>query len=236
MTDADRRDAAGRFLLVAAQLGLVLLAMALFRIEANRGFIRLAPLVFGGFVVHAWLPLRLRPPCFLLLCVAGVVVVLGPSDGAWVLGLGTALVALCHVPAPFAARVALVLVAAAALAILRAGWVTVSWAGTALPVLGSLFMFRLAVYLYDLRHEKKPATVWERLSYFFLLPNPCFPLFPIVDYATWRRTYYARDPYEIYQKGVLWMLRGTVHLVCYRLIYQRLLPAPAQVEGLWGVV
>jgi len=96
-------------------------------------------------------------------------------------------------------------------------------------------MFRLIIYLYDLRHEKKSATIWERLSYFFLLPNVCFLLFPVVDYQTFRRTYYNDDPYEIYQKGVLWMLRGVVHLLLYRLVYHHLVLSPSDVQGLGGL-
>jgi hypothetical protein len=229
------REELMRFLLVAGQLALVLLAIRLFAIESSRGFTKLIWLVFGGFVVHARLPMKLRPPFFLLLCVAAIGVVLGPLDAARVVGIGAGLVGLCHVPVPFGARVALLVAAAAALALLRGGGFDVDWAPTVLPVIGSMFMFRLAVYLYDLRHEQRPARPWERLSYFFLLPNPCFPLFPIVDYATWRRSWYSRDAHEIHQKGVLWMLRGTIQLLAYRFIYHRLLPDASRVEGLFGV-
>jgi hypothetical protein len=99
-----------------------------------------------------------------------------------------------------------------------------------------MFMFRLMLYLYDLRHERKPATVWERLSYFFLLPNVCFPLFPVVDYQTFRRTYYDKDAAEIYQKGVLWIFRGVTHLILYRLVYYYLTLGPSEVQTLGQVV
>ena len=219
------------FLVVAAQLALVLFLVSRFRIEEGRGFVRVAPLVFGGFVVHAWLPSRYRRPFFLLLSWVAIGMVLGAVNGSWLIGIGLVLVGLCHLPVPFAARVAMILAAGGLLACFRAQWIPSSWAPAVLPVAGSIFMFRLAVYVYDLRYEKQAATPWERLSYFFLLPNVCFLLFPIVDYSTYRRTYYDRDPHEIYQKGILWMVRGMTHLLLYRLVYYNFLPAPGSVEG-----
>jgi len=34
------------------------------------------------------------------------------------------------------------------------------------PILGSMFMFRLILYFYELRHDKTPASVTQTLSYF----------------------------------------------------------------------
>jgi uncharacterized membrane protein len=70
-----------------------------------------------------------------------------------------------------------------------------------------MFMFRLIVYFYDLRHDKTRGTLWQSLSYFFMLPNACFPLYPVIDYKTYRRNYYDEDAYRIYQVGVDWMVR-----------------------------
>ena len=44
-----------------------------------------------------------------------------------------------------------------------------------------------------------------------MLPNACFPLFPVVDYKTFRRNYFDDDAYRIYQIGVDWMVRGVIH-------------------------
>src|SRR5438067_4870394 len=99
-----------------------------------------------------------------------------------------------------------------------------------------MFMFRLMIYLYDLKHRTAPFSLAHAVSYFFLLPNVCFPLFPVVDYQTYRRTYYDAEPHAIYQKGVLWIFRGVIHLLLYRLVYYRLMLSPAEVEELNGVV
>src|SRR2546427_248179 len=64
---------------------------------------------------------------------------------------------------------------------------------------------------------------------FFLLPNIAFPLFPVVDYRTFRGTYYDSEQFEIYQRGVEWMFRGITHLLLYRFIYYYLTISPAEV-------
>lgn len=220
---------------LAARLALVLYAVQLYHVEAMAGFLCLTPLIFGGFVVHALLPLRWRLPFFVVLSVAALGWVLGPVDGGLVLLAGLGLLGLCHLPLSFGWRVALVVGAAALLAGLRAGVLAVpalpTLADGVLPVLAGLFMFRLMIYLYDLRHERKPATVWERLAYFFLLPNVCFPLFPVVDYRTFRRTYYDTHEAAIYRTGIRRLFRGVTHLLAYRILYLFLVPDPSVVAG-----
>ncbi len=226
----------GKFVLVAAQLALVLLAIRLFQVENGFGFQDLLPLIFGGFAVHAWLPERWRQPFFVGLTLAGIWLLFGVVGGSWLIGIGLMMIGLAHLPAPFWLRVSLVTAVGVVLTAFRAGWMQTSWSGGIIAILGSMFMFRMALYLYDMRSEKKPATLFERLSYFFQLPNIVFPFYPIVDYITFRRTYYDRDAYEIYQKGVLWMLRGVVHLLMYRVVYYYFTPAVEEVQGLGGVV
>ena len=84
---------------------------------------------------------------------------------------------------------------------LRAGWIQNSWLDVIWPVLASMFMFRLIIYMYDLKHGKATPTLASTLSYFFLLPNIVFPFFPVVDYSTFRRTYYNDEQHRIYQTG-----------------------------------
>ena len=176
--------------------------------------------------------LRYRLPFFLLLSLAGIVLVLGFGNGVWLVGIGLVLIGICHLPdrASLAGRAAarrrrLVL------ALQRAEWLPAPWSDAIWPILGSMFMFRLIVYLYDLRHEKTPPTLVRTLAYFFMLPNACFPLFPVVDYKTFRRNYFDADAYQIYQTGVDWMVRGVIHLLLYRFVYYYLTLAPSEVHG-----
>ncbi|MGH9365911.1 MAG: hypothetical protein ACRD1B_11715 [Thermoanaerobaculia bacterium] len=215
---------------IALQVGLVVVAVWQFRIE-SRAFLHVAILAFFGFLIHHVLPPSYRPPFFLLLSLTAIGLVFGASSGAWLVGSGLVLFGLCHLPLSFARRVTILLMVGAALAALRVEWIRTPVPTAIWPILGSMFMFRLPAYLYDTRREELPAPVTQRLSYFFLLPNVCFPLFPVVDYKTFLRTYYSGDPYSTYQVGVHWMVRGVVHLILYRVIYYHCTIAPSDVAS-----
>jgi alginate O-acetyltransferase complex protein AlgI len=83
-----------------------------------------------------------------------------------------------------------------------------------------MFMFRLLIYMYDLKHCTAPFSPSRAISYFFLLPNVCFFLFPVVDYKSFCSTYYNEDWPRVYQTGLKWMFRGAIQLLLYRVIYQ----------------
>jgi hypothetical protein len=219
-----------RFLVLTGQLGLLLLVLRQFQIESN-AFLRVAALAFGGFAIHYFLPHRFRPPFFLFLSLSSIAIVFGLLAGAWLVGIGLILIGICHLPLPFYGRVLVLLVAGGGLALLRVDWVQAPWSRAIWPILGSMFMFRLMVYLYDISNEKAPQSITQSLSYFFMLPNVCFPLFPVVDYKTFKRNYYNSDAHIIYQTGIDWMTRGVIHLILYRIIYYYFTIAPAEVAA-----
>lgn len=227
--------AVAQFLALVTQLALVLGVLLAFRLEELHGLDRIVPVVAAGFVVHAWLPRRLQQPFFSLLSFAGLVAVLGLERGGQVIAMGLGLLGLCHLPVPARIRIAVLVLAGAGLAVLRQ-YGDSRWVAAVFPILGSMFMFRIIVYLYDTSHERTPSSFWERISYFFLLPNTIFPIFPIVDYATFRRTYFDAPAVEVYQRGLRRMLRGTTHLLLYRVIYQHWTPSPDGVHDLAGLL
>jgi D-alanyl-lipoteichoic acid acyltransferase DltB (MBOAT superfamily)/acyl carrier protein len=216
-----------RTLAVAAQLALATWIVYRYQLE-SRGFLHLLILTCGGFVVHAALPARLRLGFFLALSLAGIVLVLGWGNAGILVGLGLALVGLCHLPVSWSARVGLLVLVGAALAWARARGLgpEAVW-----PILASMFMFRLIGYVHDLRHSQRQLSWRWSLSYFFLLPNVCFPLFPVVDFKKLRAGYFDEDAPEIYQRGVEWMLRGILHLLLYRVAYRFPTIDPLAVEG-----
>ncbi len=225
---------------IAAQLLLLATLMNVFEIISER-FFEVFAIAAVGFVVHAWIPLRTRLPWFVLVSVASLFWVLKSermeswTDGAswvslvtangayWVLGIGLGLMGICHLPVSAKVRGLLLLSAAAGLALLRYDWgpdSTWSLPGNVWRVLGAMFMFRLIVYFYDLRTDKKvPRSFWHGTAYFFMCPNAVFPLFPVIDYKTFTKGHFDRDAASIYQKGVAWIFRGVMHLVLYRIIY-----------------
>jgi D-alanyl-lipoteichoic acid acyltransferase DltB (MBOAT superfamily)/lysophospholipase L1-like esterase len=193
-------------------------------------------LVFFGFLAHALLPLEYRRPFFLFLSITAILGVFGLADGGWLLILGLVLIGITLLPISFNFRVALVLIAAAGLVVLRMSSAPLPWSTAIWPILGSMFMFRMIVYLYDLKHQKEPFDPSRTLSYFFLLPNVVFPLFPVVDYSTYKRTYYNEERYKIYQVGINWIFRGAFQLILYRYVSYNLLIAPEDVTNIWELL
>jgi len=233
--DRERRSEAGWSALPAARFAFVLLQLAVLLVVCwqfdvqNRSFQQILGGALVAFLVHAALPMRWRPPFFLVCSLGAFAFVLGLVNVGALLAVGAVLIGLCHLPLSWSARVALLCAAGGVLALLRAGILPGPVSSALWPVLGSVFMFRLAVYLYDTSRERDEIPLARRLSYFFMLPNPVFPLFPIVDYQTFQRSYYADDPHAIYQRGVQWMTRGVVHLLLYRVVYQHCMLSPEDV-------
>jgi alginate O-acetyltransferase complex protein AlgI len=100
------------------------------------------------------------------------------------------------------------------------------------PIVASIFMFRMILYLYELKHSHGPEPLADTLGYFFVLPNSCFQLFPVIDYRTMQRGYLAEDIHAIQRRGLAMMFQGTLHLLGYRLVYNRFLVQAGQVNDL----
>jgi D-alanyl-lipoteichoic acid acyltransferase DltB (MBOAT superfamily)/lysophospholipase L1-like esterase len=226
---------AGKIMGIAFQLALLILIIKAFRIQDN-DFFHVTILTLFGFLINAFLPLRLRLPFFALFSLSSILLVLGLSSGLWLIAIGLVLIGICHLPIGFLARIGLLLAVGALLVALRLDTFTAPWSRTLWPILGSMFMFRLIIYLYDIKHESRSPGLARSLGYFFMAPNVCFPLFPIIDYKRFQRNYYNEDAPSIYQRGVKWIFRGIIHLLLYRFVYQFLALDPAQVNGIFPFI
>ena len=212
-----------RFLMLLLELVLVAAVVYLFNIEGQRHFFPVLCLIVGGFAIHTLLPSGYRLHFFALLSITCVLFVMGVTNGLWVLGVGGALIGICYLPIAWRIRLGMIVAAVAALIFTRARFPLPFW-----PVLGSMFMFRLIIFVHACRRGTAMPSLASSVSFFFLLPNVCFPLFPVVDYRTFRDTRYDDDEWEIYQRGVRWIVRGLVHLLLYRYIRTYLVPEPWQ--------
>ena len=221
----------GKFTFLAAELGILVLVFRLFNLETAAFYEDIAVLAFAGFLVHHFLPTAYRLPFFLALSLIGILSVVGPVNAAWIVGIGLLLVGITRLPLAFNLRVVLVLAVAAVLALFRANLVPAPFSLVVFPIVGSIFMFRLVIYMYDLKHSKSAPGLTQTLSYFFLLPNVIFPLFPPVDFTAFRRTYFDSDQYEIYQRGIRMLVRGTTYLLLYRFLYYYVVIAPSDVNN-----
>ncbi len=217
------------------QLGLAALVVYLYGIE-NAAFLQVFLLATVGFAINAALPLAYRLPFFTMLSMAGAFLVFSPIDALWLLGSGVVLIGLANLPWSITARVWLLVAVGLGLAVSRAGLVGAPWSASVWPILGSMFMFRLVLYVMATKGDPPAQRTWWSLSYFFMLPNLVFPLFPVVDYQSFRRTYYDKDARGIYELGMLWVARGVVHLVLYRFVYHNLVTDAESVATLGDLV
>ena len=102
------------YLLVLFQLVVVILLFRQFQIE-SAAFLRLALLAFGGFALHALLPLQYRLSFFLLLSMVGIVTTMGIANGMSLVAIGLLLIGMCHLPVSFRVRGILLLAVVALL-------------------------------------------------------------------------------------------------------------------------
>lgn len=195
-------------------------------------FQRVMLLATLAFPIHALLPIRFRLWFFVLLSIGGIVLTFGLLDGTWMVVAGVMLIGICYLPISFGLRIGVLLVVGAVLAASRGGSLPAPWSAAVWPILASMFMFRLALYLHALRYDREKPGLASTLAYFFMLPNVAFALFPVVDYTTFNRTYYDRDAIGIYRTGVVWIVRGLLHLVLYRIVYLYVINDPADVFDL----
>jgi hypothetical protein len=229
-----RQDWPG-FLLSAIQFGVLVLIIRSFEIESQR-FGQLAAWAWGGFVINHFLPARVRLPFFVVVSLWCLYVAAGGTVAVAVLAGGMVILGVCHLPIAFALRVLIIVGLGIVLVCLRLGSITDRINVAAWAILASMFMLRITVYLYDLRHKNAQFSLFRGMAYFFMLPNVSFLFFPVVDYKTFCTSHFNDVPVRIYQVGVRWIFRGIIHLLLYRLINQLGTVAAMDVDTLAGVV
>ena len=225
-----RRDLR-QFLPIVAHLGLLLAVFKVYRVE-GRAFQLLVALALATLPVHYLVPYRWKKPLFVTVSIAGLALVFGPLCAGWVVGAAALLITVCRLPLAWGIRVATLAALAVAIAWIRPTPLAAAVPESVWPVLATMFMFRILIYLYELKHAKAPEPWVDTLSYFFLLPNYCFLHFPVVDYRTLHRGYFAREIHTTQRAGLAMMFQGTIHLLLYRLVYHDLLIPAEEVQGL----
>jgi alginate O-acetyltransferase complex protein AlgI len=210
-----------RFFGIWGHLALLYAVFLVYRLE-GRAFQVLAAIAIAALPIHYLLHYRWKKLFFLATSVVGLVWVFGPSVAAIVVPAATVLIGVCFLPVAWIARAAIVGALALGLALLRGNTAGAEF-DCAWPILGSMFMFRMILYLYELKHAERRETLLDTVSYFFLLPNYCFLHFPVVDYRTLQRGYFAGEVHAVQRGGLQMIFRGTIHLLLYRLVYHELL-------------
>ncbi|MHB1556154.1 MAG: hypothetical protein ACYC61_01610 [Isosphaeraceae bacterium] len=224
------------FLLNLFHLALLLAVFQVFKVEERpfqgHTFKTLVTLALLVLPAHYLAPLRWKKPIFLAVSVAGLFLVAGAWASAIVLAVAAAFIGACFLPVPWAVRASICAAMAIACACARPSLAAAGIPGDAWTIAASMLMFRMIIFLYELKHARAPESPLDAAGYFFLLPNYCFFHFPVVDYRTMQRGYFAADVHATQARGLAMMFRGTLHILAYRLVYQRLLISPTEVQGL----
>ncbi len=222
-----------RFWATAGIVALVSYAIRLYEIENSAFYEFVSLIVLFGFIINHHLPMKLRQAFFVMLAIvtiAGIFASVSLAAAVFLIGVSLALIGICHLPVNIWVRVALLLGAMGVLAMFRVGMFYQGYIAATLPIIASMFMYRLSVYLYDIHNGKGPKDLWGRLGYFFMFPNLVFPFFPVVDFTAWGRTYYNENAIAIYRRGASYMLRGLFHLILYRIVHMYFVLAVDQVH------
>ena len=226
--DACRR-AWRHFGAIFAHLVALFVVALRFRVE-GRGFQLLMGLTLAALPIHYLLPYRLKKPFFVAASLAGMFAVFGTDAMAVVLPVGALLIGLCYLPVRWEVRAGLVACVAVACGLMHAGVIDAGVSAAVWPVLATLFMFRMILFLYELKHATKPESPLDAVAYFALLPNAAFLHFPVVDYRTLQRGYFGDDVHALQRRGLAMMTNGLAQLLVYRLIYHRMLIPAADVH------
>lgn len=246
---ANAKTSSARFAFIVLQLAILLAVFWRFPIAVGPGasffpmepgaagaeggpgtpvFFTMACLSFGGFSIHYWLPLRYKETFWVLLSLGGAAVLLSPMIAGLLLVAGLALYAIAASRAPYWVKAISIL--AGILGVLISA--TTPLYGTFAPkdawqMFGSIFMFRMIIYLYDIRRLDGRPALSHFLVYFYALPNWAFVNFPAVDYQTQRLSFLRRDIHVIAQEGIRRMARGAGELAIFQWVEQELERHPA---------
>ncbi len=178
------------FLAIMAELAVMLAVFDAYRIE-TRSFRLIVLLAAATLPLHYLAPYRWKKPLFVAISILGMVLVNGISTSGGVLAISAVLLVLAASPLPWGIRVGLIAAMALSLALLRgradSGAEAISTG--VIPVVATMFMFRMMIYLYERKHARGREPIVDTLSYFFVLPNFVFPHFPVIDYRTFQRGY-----------------------------------------------
>ncbi len=142
------------FLRTFVHLLLLFAVFKVYRIEERafqgRAFQTLVLLALLALPVHYLAPYRFKKPLFVAISVIGLFWVFGSQVALVVLGLAALLIGICFLPIPWIARVLIAAALAAAIAWGRAASTQFLVPGNVWPIIASMFMFRLVVFLYEL--------------------------------------------------------------------------------------
>jgi len=217
----------------AALVGLTYIIQNL-NILPTAGIPDIAGIFIPGFFIYSFLPNRYRPFFYCLIFAACTIYVLSWLTALLIVSTlaFTAFVLFSNI----AWRLKLLY-----LIILFAGLIVVNRfymprANIAATYIAAILMFRVIVLMYELKYARLKDNRWLQLSYFLCFPNLSFLFFPIIDYRTYMRSYYA-DSYGVVCRRAMWFIMLAVgELLLYKLITHYLNPTVASIHDAYTLI
>ena len=229
-TKSKAESGISTYILISLQLISLVFISYLYDLESLMSLSKLLAVATVGFFINSALNKEYRQYFFGILSLVLLTVVIGWKSMLVVFVLGTLIVLIATFIKNKVLKYTTLLLIFGGLAYLlitKPEWIQAHL--VILAILGTMFMFRLSLFLYDKNYEKDRPSFIKDWSYFFMLPNMTMMLFPVVDYKLFLNRYYDADAIKIYKKGVQWVALGVFHLVVYRFIYYFLLLPPSEV-------
>jgi hypothetical protein len=217
-TDLFNKSRLLNFFIQFGQLLGIFSLLHIYNIEKNSGIQDYSWIILLLFLLYSFVKLKYKFPLFLIATAAIILMAYGLLNGSAFIIVGFSIIMICLLNISHRLKLSIVLCLFIVFAIGRTEFFYITRISTLIMYLLPLFMFRVFVFLYELKNGLNIKSFWQACSYFFLLPNIFFLFFPIVDYKNYETTYYNDEEKHIWQKGIRWMLRGVFHIFAYRII------------------
>ncbi len=211
-------------------LGLSCLTIFIFGIEKDKGFDKIVFILGISFLIYSILPLLFRKFFLFLLTIAILIYFLKFKAGCGVFAVVLFFTALSYFRNSVL-RNLLALLFAIALSIVYIKVENNLLISTIIYYSSICLMIRYVYFLYEVNYFKSNISFVDRLNYFFMLPNFCFPLFPPVNPKTYFESYYSINANEQLKNSLTWIMRGIVHTLLYRIIYLHFSPSAYEVNS-----
>lgn len=216
---------------VPAIAAFAVLTAALIRLEFESGspLADVLPVIVSVFAINYWLPSRLSLITMIIGAIASCGLFLGPYNTGALILLLAAYTSLFYLFRQTKWRIAFALLITGGLMFLRLGLMHLPFVPLAVPVAGSMIMFRFILMIYEHHYKHVESTWLQKFAYLLLLPSLAFPLYPIVDYKNYISNHRPKD-HQLIRTGLTRICAGLVFMMIYRILYLYILPSYVEVH------
>jgi len=225
-----------QFLLSFAQLAGLFYTIKYFDIEKRSGIGDFYLIILIAFLLNSILHLKYKLFLFTIVSIVILIKAFGIVIAFSFVMIGLTIIFCSLLKINFRWKIFFILIITTFLIALKSQiYVSLNWTIMA-TFISSMFMFRIILFLYEVKHGLQPKSIIQSIAYFFMFPNLFFLFFPIVDYKVFIKTYYDKHEHEMWQKGIRWMLRGIIHIFTYRILCAYFLISPSEIKDVTSLL